>query len=418
MPLLVTNSRDDRSPRQESEVVPPLFAGLMRAELADADAELEAALHDAHAGFSEHRFVSGLGKFREALALSYGHSARAQKVRAAAAAEAAALMPGNWRVAEVVLVEIEQAGGQSAEFNTLWAHIESQKREDTIRIALDESDRVEQTAYFPHERARLLRLAQRYPGDAGLESRLRVVERLLSQRVEDDREKNLRRLALFRDRLAECDNPETLHGFRTLAAPFVDLYAGDPQFASILDEVSELRTAYENALALLAEKRSRESLEICGQVLANRPSNILFRRLEEKAKGREWVRLLADSAVQRAREFEQNGQYAEAVEEWESLRAIDPHYKGLESELLRCEARKAQAQQPAVEEIEPGREVAEHDFGGETFPSFASLGRSSDLPLGLRIAITGEAWNHLKTGVVATAALLLVLLVLAVNSRR
>jgi hypothetical protein len=35
--------------------------------------------------------------------------------------------------------------------------------------------------------------------------------------------------------------------------------------------------------------------------------------------------------------------------------------------------------------------------------------------LGLRIAITGEAWNHLKTGLMATAALLLVLLVLASN---
>jgi len=415
MPLLVTSSRDDHFQRQEGEAVPPLFAGLMRDERAVA--QFETALQEAHDEFSEDCFVGGLGKFREALGLSRGHVALAQKVRETAACEVTQLMPGNWRVAEMVLFEVEQAEGQWAAFNTLWAEIERQKREDTIRAALEESSRTEQTGYLPHERARLLRLAQTYPGDAGLESRLHVVERLVSQRVEDDRETNFRRLALFSDRLDESENSETLHGFRTLVAPFVDPYGGDPDFTSILEEVSGLRGAYENASALLSEQRSRESLDVCDQVLASRPGNVLFRRLGEKAKGREWVRLLADSAVQRAREFQENGRYAEAVEEWESLRAIDPHYPGLESELLHCEALKGQAQQPIAEETESEPDVLENDLASEPFPSFASLGRSNNLPLGLRIAMTEEAWNHFKTGLVATAALLLVVLVLAANSR-
>jgi tetratricopeptide (TPR) repeat protein len=244
-----------------------------------------------------------------------------------------------------------------------------------------------------------------------------VVERLISQRVEEDREQNLRRLKLFRERLDETENAETLHGFRTLVAPFVDHYAGDPEFTGVLEEVRELRAAYENALALLAEQRGRESLEICDEVLANRPGNILFRRLEEKAKGREWVRLLSDSAAQRAREFEENGRYAEAVEEWESLRAIDPHYPGLEAALLRNEALRAQAREALVEEFETWPEVVESDSASEPFPYFATLDRRSGWRPGLRIAITEEAWNHLKTGLVATAALLLVMLMLAANAR-
>jgi len=414
MPLLVTNSRDDRHSNHEEEAVPPLFAGLMREERVDAP--FEGALRQAHEEFGEDGFVAALGKFREALALGRGQAALEQRVREAAAREATQLMPGHWRVAEVLLLEVEEAGGQSAAFNSLWAEIERQKREDTIRVALDESDRAEETEYLPHVRERLLRLVQSYPGDAGLESRLHVLDRLLSQRVADDRENNLRRLTLFRDRLDETEKPETLRGFHTLVAPFVSSYAGDPDFGNVLDEVNELCAAYENASKLLAEQRSRESLEVCDHALAHRPGNLLFRRMAEKAKGREWVRLLSESTVQRAREFERNGQYAEAVEEWESMRSIDPHYPGLESELLRCEALQVRAQQPVTGEIEPTPQAVESDLASEIFPSFASLGRSNDLRLGLRIAITEEAWNHLKTGLVATAALLLVLLVLASNA--
>jgi hypothetical protein len=38
--------------------------------------------------------------------------------------------------------------------------------------------------------------------------------------------------------------------------------------------------------------------------------------------------------------------------------------------------------------------------------------------LNAKIAITEEAWNHLKTGLAATAAILLVVLVIASNTYR
>ena len=85
--------------------------------------------------------------------------------------------------------------------------------------------------------------------------------------------------------------------------------------------------------------------------------------------------------------------------------------------MLHCEALKGQAQ-PVIDEVEPEPEVFENDLVNDSFPSFASLDRSSNLPLGLRIAMTEEAWNHFKTGLAATAALLLVVLVLAANAKR
>jgi hypothetical protein len=97
-------------------------------------------------------------------------------------------------------------------------------------------------------------------------------------------------------------------------------------------------------------------LEVCHHVLKRRPGNILFRRLEEQAK--------------------------------------------------------------RLAETEPEPHVTDEDSTVETFPSFAAPTRSGGLPFDLKIAITEEAWNHIKTGLAATVALLLVLLLLASNSRR
>jgi hypothetical protein len=372
MPLLVVNSRGDRSFRQDRGAVPPLFAGLLRAELAAA--EFETVLKEALDELGEDRFVAGLGKFREALALSRGHAALEQKVAAAAVSEVGSLMPRHWRVAEALLFEVEPVVGRAAVPHSVWANIDSQKRTDTIQLALDEAGRAEQTAYLPHVRNRLLQLAEIYPGDAALEFRLHVLGGLLSQRVADDREKNLRRLALFRSRLDESENPETLRGFRALIGPFADPYDGDPDFAMILEEVSGLHSTYENASALLAENRSRESLEVCNLVLQRRPGNVLFRRLKETAQSREWVML---------------------------------------DEVLEADGA---APRPLAEETEP--EVDINDLLIEPPPSFVTRANSSTLPLGLKIAITEEAWNHLKTGLAATVALLLVVLLLAARWRR
>jgi hypothetical protein len=192
MPLLVTSSRDDNSFRSERDAVPPLFAGLLRDERAGS--EFETTLRKALGELSEDCYAGALGKFREALALSRGHAALEQKVREAATSEVAKLIPGNWRVAEAMLFEVEQANGRSAVFNQLWADIEQQKNEDAIRLAIEESERAEHSEYLPHVRDRLLRLLETYPEDAGLRSRLHDLELTILQHAEDDREKNLGRL--------------------------------------------------------------------------------------------------------------------------------------------------------------------------------------------------------------------------------
>jgi hypothetical protein len=270
-------------------------------------------------------------------------------------------------------------------------------------------------------------MVKAYPSEPALEARLCALDELIAQRAADDREKNLRRLYLFSDRLDYTDNAATWRRFPELVAPFSDPYPADPAFAAVFTEVHGLQSAFENAEALLAESRTRDCLKICNGVLERRPGNLLFRRLEEKAKGREWVSLLAESAAQRARAFEAHAQYVEALEEWESLRGIDPHYPGLDSEILNCAALRERsgnacpAERQLFEEV-PAEEIplvaeTREEWTEIEPPAFAHRNRPNLSPLGIRISMTEEAWNHFKTGLAATAALLLVVLVLASHAR-
>ncbi len=138
------------------------------------------------------------------------------------------------------------------------------------------------------------------------------------------------------------------------------------------------------------------------------------------------------STTQRARTFEENAQYAEALEEWESLKEVYPQQPGLISEMVHCAALKRQSEtvrsfQPAmtdesaltpeVVDIEPesvALVVAEpSQQTWQPLPPRPPEDSERVLPRGVKIAITGEAWNHLKTGIAAAFAILLVILVLA-----
>jgi hypothetical protein len=411
MALLIPSSRDDNSSAHSKEVVPPLFARFLRDELIrrDFDQTLQEALDDLAGG----RFVASLAKFREALTLSHGQGPLERKLCEAAIAEAAKLIERNWRIAEALVAEVTQMPA------TLREQIEQRRREEKVQAALEESSRAEHFEYLPHLRERLARLLQTYPGEARLESRLQVLNGLLAERAPAERAKNLRRLALFRDRLNATDKPETLHRFRALVAPFTDPYGDDPEFAAILHDAAALLSTYENARTLLVEGRPRESLQICGQMLEREPSSILFRLLHEKAKARDWVAILADSTMQRAQAFAQEARYAAALEELESLRNIDPAYPGLESETLHCAALLERSDallsrnldgEPEIVEEEPALEPPLPDF--VPLPVFNARSRRG------KIAITEGAWNHLKTGLAAAFALLMVVLLLASNLSR
>jgi len=411
MALLIPSSRE--------RDVPPLFAEIVRDDLVER--HFDEALREALDELASDRFAASLGKFREALTLSRGHKPLERKLEESALSEAAKLVESNWRVAEALLVEVALAP------DAFRAEIEHQRREEAIQVALDESGRAEHTEYLPHSRERITCLLKTYPGDVRLQSRLQILDGLLAERNSAERDKNLRRLALFRDRLDAANKPETLRRFRALAAPFTDPYADDPQFAAILDDAAGLLSSYERACVLLAEGRHRESLQLCGQVLERKPANTLFRLLEEKAKAREWVSLLAGSTMQRAQAFAQDGQYAEALEELESLRNIDPSYPGLDSETLHCAALKERSEAlgtpntHAAPEIVEEERIKEHPIEEQPIfdplPSFVPRQASGLFPLSRKIAITEEAWNHLKTGLAATFALLLVVLLLASNFR-
>jgi hypothetical protein len=465
MALLIGTSRNDDASRREADSIPPLFVASLRDDLVEQirssldhgdydgagallrdartafpsdsafpelhsrylrlarrKAHFDTALQEALDELADDRFVASLGKFREAATLSRGMSALEKRVFDTAIAEADKLTARHWQVAETLLHEI---AGSMVSFSipeTLWKNIEARKHAETIRMALDESGRAEHCEYLPHVRSRIAQLARAYPEEQGLKSRLQVLDGLVAQRSAEEREKNLRRLCLFRDRLDATENQQTLRRFETLASPFTAQSGGEPEFEAVLSDVRELVATYERASEFLAQNRPQPALEICDQVLTKRPANILFRALEEKAKSREWVIRLADATMKRARAYEHNAQYAEAMEEWEALRAIDPRYPGLDSEVLHCAALDERSQELRVPRFEAGEtgltpEIVEPQPEFVAFRSFTSPPRQSALPLGLRIAITEEAWNHLKTGLAATVALLLVVLVLASNAR-
>ncbi len=296
MSLLITRSDDADSVMRERVSVPPLFAGPLRddllvridsalaagdhekaavllyeadgtypddaaftplqfrcARLARRKAQFEAALHDALDDLSEDRLASSVSKFRQALSLSQGHELFVNKVCDTAVTAAEEHVQQHWRFAESLLQEIGGTVGRTVGNGAVWIAIERLKREESVRVALEESGRAEHTAYLPHLRDRLADLARTYPEVETLDARLRVLDGLVTQSVAEEREKNLRRLALFRDRLDLTANPETLRHFADLTAPFVDPYHDDAAFVEILADIRDLRSKYESAVLLVQE---------------------------------------------------------------------------------------------------------------------------------------------------------------------
>jgi tetratricopeptide (TPR) repeat protein len=464
MSLLVTRVRESDSLKQENACIPPLFAGPLRDDLlsrisaalcagddekatvllqeadsvfpgdsvfpalhlsclklAQRKARLEVALAEASNELSEDHFVTSFGKFRETLSLSRGHRILEERTYESFITAAYTVLGSHWRFAETLLHELAGLIAEPVVPSALWASIERQKRDESIRVALDESGRAEHTEHLPHLRARLAELAKAYPKDENLEARLRALDELLVRRSGDEREKNFRRLTDFRDRLDASDNPQTLRRFRELVAPFADPYPGDPVFLSVIEEMRSLHLTYDHIAQLIAEDRLQEALQSCEQVLRQRPASVLFCALEEKAKAREWVIRLVTSATQRARAFEEKAQYAEALEEWESLRETDPSHPGLDSEILHCAALKQQAESLPPSEAAPPDETAlipeivAVEPEQESLPMVVAWPQSTARAARVKIAMTQDAWNHFKTGLAATAALLLLALVFAAN---
>ncbi len=481
MSSMVSNSHDADSIIREQATVPPLFAGPFKDDLAakigaaisagdhekaavllhEADGsfpndavfaplaaqcqklmrrkgQFEAALQDALEELSEDRFAASFGKFREAISLCQGYESFEQKVCDEGSATAEKMALRHWRFAEALLVELGAVeGGLKVGSDATWATIKAQKRDECLRVALEESGVAEHMAYLPHVRDRLAELLKTYPETPLIETRVRVLDGLMAQSLTEDREKNLRRLALFRDRLDLTDKVETLRDFNDLVAPFVDPYRSDKDFLAVLDEIGDLRSKYDITAQLLAEDRLQDALLICDGVLRRRPANVLFCALEEKIKGREWVGRLVNSAVQRARAFEEKAQYGEALEEWESLSEVDPCYPNLRAEILHCAALKQQSEivrpfQPVpLDETALVPEIMQAEVEPEIEPEPIVAMEEDEQPVAVairplaasrpsarfRIVIKEDAWNNLKTGVAAAFAVLLVVLVFASNRR-
>ena len=255
---------------------------------------------------------------------------------------------------------------------------------------------------FGHARSALNSLLELRPGEPGAMALMAELERR-EQEYENVRQEKSRVYSQARDAwqrgevtsalsqldrwmLLEKDAPET-QGERLLALQSF--------YNQVRNEHETLNNSLDQARQHLANGKYSEALEICRQYLAKYPGHALFQALkfdvEEKKRQHlsafiaetdvqveqqpdldkrtaileEALRVhpgephferalkltqdkrdLVSSVVSRARLHEDEGRYAEAIDQWEILRAIHPVHPGLELEIERLRKRKdAQARQ-------------------------------------------------------------------------
>jgi serine/threonine-protein kinase len=255
---------------------------------------------------------------------------------------------------------------------------------------------------FVHARSALNSLLELRPGEPGAMALMAELDRR-EQEYENVRQEKSRVYSQARDAwqrgevtsalsqldrwmLLEKDAPET-QGERLLALQSF--------YNQVRNEHETLNKSLDQARQHLADAKYSEALEICRQYLAKYPGHALFQALkfdvEEKKRQHlsafiaetdvqveqqpdldkrtaileeallvhpgephferalkltQDKRDLVSSVVSRARLHEDEGRYAEAIDQWEILRAIHPVHPGLELEIERLRKRKdAQARQ-------------------------------------------------------------------------
>lgn len=199
-------------------------------------------------------------------------------------------------------------------------------------------------------------------------------------------------------------------------------------YRQIRSERDELDRAYGEAKKALESRNYDKALEICKDILRRRPRELLFQALEleigeerrRNASSRvadfhrridteadlerklallneaarefpdepSFVQLLksakqklalVNSSVGRARQYEAQGQYAEAANQWDVLRRMYPQYPGLDHEVQRLsrkqeQSAKQQAKASQLEKID--RTLALGDYSSASSLIEAALGES------------------------------------------
>jgi serine/threonine-protein kinase len=299
-------------------------------------------------------------------------------------ATAARLTALNWYVAKQILQEAAALGAVPP---ALYAVIDQQEREQAVSTALS-AEPGGGSADLVAYRGRITALMDKYPGDARLENRLRLLDAALEHEwKQDERRSCADKLALLDQELGDVTDHmrlwETQIRAKSLAAP----YAGDPQVEALLAAIVDQVTLFERGAEELSRDHLQDCFAICDQVLARRPRHYLFQLLKDRAAARHrelgeeylarverWMasepdfekrreilekaqaeypfetryaeelqhlqreKTLTASLAAKARDFEKRGQIPEALAQWRQLRNIHSAYPNLEELIANCEA--------------------------------------------------------------------------------
>lgn len=181
--------------------------------------------------------------------------------------------------------------------------------------------------------------------------------------------------------VARAEASGTLPAVRQRLAVVLANYPGEARLESRLKSID----------ALLLEKRRREEAEAKERALAASQDRVRDNQQRLKA------------AAARAREFEKSELFAEALEQLQLIRTIDPRYPGLESEIARC---TGLSNRPSANSQLPAQPPAavEHPVEEQVPPISSEIPAQ---PPAIAVVRKLSVWNLAKIQIAIAASLLL-----------
>ncbi len=289
----------------------------------------------------------------------------------------------NWRVAEQISQAVAQLGIVPA---ALREKIARQEREEEVNGVLGEERNGQ--GNLEAYRERVAATHARYPDEARIEERLRLIDAaLLDQRLLDEKRSCTAELALMCQELAGANDHRRLWDTYIRAKGLAASYADDHTIAAHLDAIREQSAQFEEAANALTRDRIKDCFAICDSMIARYPGHVLFQKLRDQATNRHhqlgeeylarverWLmsepdvyqrelillraqeeypfetryadelrhlqreKALAESLAAKARDLEKRGQVPEALAQWRQLRNLHATYPGLNEDISRCES--------------------------------------------------------------------------------
>ena len=305
-------------------------------------------------------FVQALGAFREAANLSHGFAVLEEASFSAAVEHLEQLESKNWRIGIALLEDVERLNAKLVVPAHLWQELRAAERAEIISYALAETG-LAKPADLQQARERIAQTLERYPDDNGLINRLRSIDSTIEEkRKSDERQKCLKKLTDLRDELQGVEEPAQAGKFVRLSETLAMPYAADPEFSSVVEDITQQVISGEKAASALAQDRVDDCLEECAWVLSRMRHHRLFLKLKEKAEQRELA--LVDeysNSASRIKELLSAGQLAEAEKICSQARTRLPQFSDLQELAQEIAQRKAEQAKEIQESTDSAKRLVE-----------------------------------------------------------